>query len=413
MRLVSKRIQSLRYNPLDFVSDLEAFIIEIRCIDGIERDRIEVLSTLVEAAIKEINNGLRYNLWTTNTSVEAITTESKTKAGSRSSSKSTAAAKTIAPVVLLPTCGNGIADLFRDAVEAASAPYALEAGQSTVTDAAAERASCIFQSLYQHGSIHGKRFLLENKKKRSTAPVKDQQNSRNGQYSSSSLFYGQTPGLIPVELAGRTNTAKDTANVVMRPGRALNSFSNLANLKQLQTTESAPTLLALKKGSGLQRKSVGKRNAEEPVKVVHGKKGKFTTASASVSEASWLQVDSSSSRNLSASQNSSASASTSVIDTRESSDSNENTSSGSGWEDRDRGRAPEGPPDPPPVSAGVSMFTGVYPLLAVPKFLPESGSVRSGVAGETGGDVVYSAKIILLGKDVDLGLFNTEIAAAR
>ena len=50
MRLVSKRVQSLRYDPLDFVSDLVAFATEIRSVDGIERDRTEVLNILVEAA---------------------------------------------------------------------------------------------------------------------------------------------------------------------------------------------------------------------------------------------------------------------------------------------------------------------------------------------------------------------------
>lgn len=405
MRLVSSRIQSGIYSSIDFLDDVEAFSVRLKSTNGIEKERTEAFDVYVQQAVKDTN--FAQNHWSQrfndNCKVEdaAAIVDSKIKSSHRINSKSSLSIKTILPSELNQNRGSGIADLFQDAVEAATGLIKTETdtiSQAGSIEATATRVSSIFQSLYENGSQHGCLHLTGSKKTKRNPGTDGKTLTPHAYTSNSTLFQRQQSNNILRETVKKTTCSSTTTPVPLKSAKVA--------VIQLQQLESLSQTATRKSPTSSKRANRSKKVDDEQVPVNSKKKGRFSYASQPI--ASWLQVDAM--RAVSGTSGLSA-LSSQVVSADAIATTTSRSSAAVKLESGTASKADVGGTmDPVWTSAGVSIFSGVSPLINTNR--KSTGASSSGHI-DTEGEVVYSARIVLLGRNVDLGMFPTEEAAAR
>ena len=388
MRLVSARIQSANYDATDFLIDLNNFSADVRCVDGIEKERVEVFETLVTNAIQKIKFELpHHDLADFAKNKESFDDDITADGRHLSNSKPSKA-------VHLPCSNNsttidvpqkfvvGITDLFQKAIDCTVNSIGGEyevfplSGCETMADTAAERVSTIFRSLYEHGSQHGSELSAQHNK-RKLAEMKK--------------------GLHGYSTISSQNLMRQQDSKEIQASKIAPSTFLSASLPKLEILDS----LKVGKRSNVLSK-IG-TSCQSPKKK-HKSNITVTADRAVMPILDWLEVDVSGSYVRAPSPNPKPASVTSINDreTLTSTDSNTDVGSATG-----KGAGSCGW-----VTAGSSNFRGVYPLINLESSTAEQ-STSDTSPENLKNEIIYSAKIELQGRLVELGLFHSEEVAAK
>jgi hypothetical protein len=407
MRLVSRRIQCGTYSSADFAGDIHNFGSSLKSMNGIEKERIEAFDVYVQEAVKNSNFGQIENGRSPgfndscNFGLTTAAVEGKGRVTSRINSKSNGTGKTILSTDDDQSRGNGIADLFRDAVEAATRSINTDGhlvNEVGSIEATAARVSSIFQSLYENGSQHGCLHLTGSKKSKKISGSIGKSMVLHVNSSTSTSFQRRQIINNIRDITGKTTCSLATTPLCLK--------SSKFSVVQQQQRESVPQSAQKRSPTSTKRDRHSKKIDEELAAVTGKKRGRFSFTP--VPTASWLQVDAM--RAVSGT----CSIGTSSLQTLPA-DSNVSTTTRScGAVKQEAGTSSRadvgGITDSAWISAGDSVFSGVYPLT---RDFRKSTSTFSPGPVDAGREIVYSARIVLLGRNVDLGVFPTEEAAAR
>ena len=384
MRLVSRQIQSVNYDPSAFLIDLEAFAASVRRVDGMEGDRVQEFEALVERAVRDIKLSCNNVTEGENDSLPANSrgkgSNKLTKvAASESSENSIAADKKT-------KLENGIADLFQSAMDAIAATGISEteplssSGRGGAAEVSSDRVSALFRSLFEHGSQHGAELAAVCRKRKARV-AKAQADALSGTSSVSTLQQKK------LQQKGSHLTPKNSPKLKLKEKEKaapapISLQPTLSQSQELPIIAGKANVQAI----GAKRGRADDSQVNSKTTALQKKKIKLATPTTGYMP-EWLVVDSTRG-DISCLSNSLSSG---LIQSQVSPPPDKVVR---GAFDPREGSDISGRP----VSAGQSRLAGVYPLLA---------------AGSSTNIVHYSARVELLGRDVDLGLFPSEEAAAR
>ena len=401
------------YSSVDFAGDVKNLGSSLKSMTGIEKERIEAFDVYVHEAVKNTNFGQIHNDRSPGFNGAyksgdiAVVVEGRNRSTNRNNSRSTVNTKTILSTDNDQSQGNdqsrgnGIADLFRDAVEAATGLLNTDGhlvSQVGSIEATAARVSSIFQSLYENGNQHGCLHLTGSKKSKKISQSSGKNMTSHVQSTTSALLQRQQPGNNIKDITGKTTCSLATTPLCLKS-------SKLSTVQQ-QQRDSLSQPAEKRSPTPTKRDRRSKKVDEQHATVTGKKRGRLSFTP--VPTASWLQVDAM--RAMSGTSGAAISSQPTL-----STDSNACTTTKScGAVKHEAGislRADGGGIiDNVWISAGDSVFSGVYPLIAGCR---NSKSTSPSGPAYAEREVVYSARIVLLGRNVDLGVFPTEEAAAR
>ena len=407
MRLVSAQIQSISYDPLKFLEDIEVFAADVRCVNGIESDRVETFDDRIQKAMKEVKGGLASNNWDLglqgikeNLAVVVQKRKGSDKSVVRTKSSSDHATSS----------ADGVTKLFDSAAEAATKPTINDTklphdnSRVAAIEDSAERVSRIFQSLHDCGAQLGHIMSAESRRKEKAVDVK-------GSTRSSSILPSLKKQLPLSRLAvsdikcRSSRSSSNGANTILLP-------SKLSKSKTLH--EEIPENLTVSKklaAPGLIKKSatVDKRNKEISETASPSKRARL--AGHPAVSAPWLKVDVS----RASSRMSSSLSDQSLNPTLPSESLKSISSMRDSEEDQECFAAAEPVTAEDPRTVIASKCIGVHALLKGPNQRTRTGPgpSSSGPVMSPEGELDYVARVLLLGRDVNLGMFPTEEAAAR
>ena len=398
MQLVSAQIQSVSYNPIKFLQDIEDFASHVRCVDGIESDRVQTFDDRIQMAMKEVKGGLASNNWDLCRQAvkdNAVVQGQKRKGSDKFLVKAKSSSDHCA------SSGDGVTKLFESAVDAAIKPTIpdIKSPHDTSRVAAiedsAERVSRIFQSLHDYGAQLGYLMSAESIKKEKSADLK-------GTIRNLSML----PSLKK-QLPLSRMTVSDIKCRSSSSANAIPLSSKLSKSKTLHEQPSETSTVSRKLAAPVVVKktaTVEKRNKDFTDSTSPLKRAKL--AGHVVLSASWLKVDLSRVPN-GQSMDSTFSLESGHIDSARCNSEAEQeslTAAGTGTgtatiEDQ--------------TNIIKSKYIGVHALMKVSNQKTRTGSGSSGPATTSAGELDFVARVLLLGRDVNLGMFTTEEAAAR
>ena len=377
MRLVSDRIQSTNYDSVEFLGDLITFVDDIKCVNGMEKNRVEVFEALIRRAIKQIKCMLPCNSQAHLYKMKEFLGDAITTNGSNSNNKFCKAV--FAPGSDTNHTGDvrqklvvGITDLFQKAIDCTTCAANAEnetcsfSDHGTTADTAAERVSTMFRSLYEHGSRHGCELSTQFKKRKSvemSRAQREQSAASSQNHKNQHLKDSQASKIAPLAAAQLSAQLPE---------------ADISDL--LQTTEKADFFSNVDRSSQTVKKKQKPNYVEMPM-------------------LDWLKVDITRTNAFPppcAALASLPNASSQISLNTNGCDAVGGTSSNSIAIDGYVGTVP-------------SIFIGVYPMIR-----ERSGSEMPSVLEPSAGDeVIYSANMNFQGRFVDLGIFHSEEAAAR
>ena len=410
MQLVSAQIQSVSYNPIKFLQDIENFASHVRCVDGIESDRVETFDDRIQMAMKEVKGGLASNNWDLCQQVvkdNAVVLGQKRKASEKSSIKAKSLSDHWA------NSGDGVTKLFESAVDAAIKPTIIDiksqhdTSRVAAIEDSAERISRIFQSLHDYGAQLGYLMSAESIKKEKSADLKG--TIRN--LSTLPSQKKQLP-LSRMTVSDIKCRSSSSANAIPLPSKLSKSKTLHEQPSETSTvTRKLAAPIVVKKAAPVETRSKEFTDSTSPLK-------RAKLAGHHVLSASWLKVD------LSRGPNGPSKNSSSLLG--QTMDSTFPLESGQVDSGRSNSEADQESLTIAGTGTGAgtatiedqtnvikSKYIGVHALMKVFNQKTRTGSGSSGPATTSAGELDYVARVLLLGRDVNLGMFSTEEAAAR
>ena len=401
MRLVSARIQSISYDPLKFLEDIEVFAADVRCVNGIESDRVETFDDRIQKAMKEVKGGLASNNWDLGQQgiKEDLAVVGQKRKGS---DKSVVRTKSFSDHAT--SSGDGVTKLFDSVAEAATKQTINETklphdnSRVAAIEDSAERVSRIFQSLHDCGAQLGHIMSAESRRKEKSVDVK-------GSTRSSSILPSlkkQLP-LSRLAISEIKCRSSSSANTILLPGKPSKSKTLHEDLPENSTVSKKLT------APGLIRKAatVDTRNKEIADILSPSKRARH--ASHPAVSAPWLKVDV-----FRASSRMSSSLLDHSVNPALPSESLKSISSTRDSEkDQECFAAAEPVAVEDPRTVIASKYIGVHALLKGLNQRTRTGPGPTGPVMSLEGELDYVARVLLLGRDVNLGMFPTEEAAAR
>jgi hypothetical protein len=405
MRLVSAQIQSISYDPLKFLEDIEVFAADVRCVNGIEIDRVETFDDRIQKAMKEVKGGLASNNW--DLGQQGIK-ENLAVVGQKRKGNDKSVVRTKSLSDHATSSGDGVTKLFDSAAEAATKPtindtkLAHDNSRVASIEDSAERVSRIFQSLHDCGAQLGHIMSAESKRKEKAVDVK-------GSTRSSSILPSLKKQLPLSRLAVSDikcrSSSSSSANTILLPSKLSKSKTLHEEIPENSTVSkklAAPGLI--KKAA-----TVDKRNKEIADIASPSKRARL--AGHPAVSAPWLKVDVS----RASSRMGSSLPDQKVNPTLPSDSLKSNSSARDSEKDQECFAAAEPVTVEDPRTVIASKYIGVHALVKGPNQRTRTGPGPSSSSPVTSpeSELDYVARVLLLGRDVNLGMFPTEEAAAR
>jgi hypothetical protein len=402
MRLVSAQIQSISYDPLKFLEDIEVFAADVRCVNGIESDRVETFDDRIQTAMKEVKDGLASNNWDLG---QPCIKENLAVVGQKRKGSDNSVVRTKSLSDHATSSGDGVTKLFDTAAEAATKPTINDTklphdnSRVAAIEDSAERVSRIFQSLHDCGAQLGHIMSAESRRKKSV-DVK-------GSTRSSSILPSLKKQLPLSRLA--------VSDIKCRSSSGTNSILLPSKLSKSKTLhEEIPENLTVSKklaAPGLIKKAATVEKRNRDIADIASPSKRARLAGHPTVSAPWLKVDVS----RASSRMSSSRPDQSVNPTLQSEALQSISSTRDSEKDQECFAAAEPVTVEDPRTVLASKYIGVHALVKGhnQRTRTSPGPSSSGPVTSPEGELDYVARVLLLGRDVNLGMFPTEEDAAR